>query len=119
MGSCSCIFVVMAAPTNVNELAITYAALILHDDGIEITADKLTDVVKAAGITVQPVWARLFAKALASKDLDDLILNAGGSGAAAPAAAGGAAAAAGDALLRRPRRPSPRRRRRSLTMTWD
>merc|ERR1712063_70049 len=81
---------IMAAPADKNELAITYAALILHDDGIEITDDKLMAVVKAAGVNVQPVWARLFSKALAGKDLDDLILNAGGSGAPA-AAAGGAA----------------------------
>merc|ERR1711879_201487 len=79
---------IMAAPADKNELAITYAALILHDDGVEITDDKLMAVVKAAGVNVQPVWARLFSKALAGKDLDDLILSAGGS--AAPAAGGAA-----------------------------
>ncbi|KAJ2955678.1 hypothetical protein NQZ79_g8351 [Umbelopsis isabellina] len=38
------------------EYAIVYAALILQDDGIEITADKLSTLVKAAGVEVEPVW---------------------------------------------------------------
>eukprot|EP01094_Clydonella_sp_ATCC50884_P018860 TRINITY_DN356_c0_g1_i1.p2 TRINITY_DN356_c0_g1~~TRINITY_DN356_c0_g1_i1.p2 ORF type:complete len:116 (+),score=35.28 TRINITY_DN356_c0_g1_i1:42-389(+) len=93
----------MAAPTNVNELAVTFASLILHDDGIEITADKIAAVTKAAGLSVQPVWARLFSKALAGKDLDDLILNAGGSGPAAGGAAPAAAAAGGAAAAEAPK----------------
>ncbi|GAB5585752.1 hypothetical protein Unana1_08617 [Umbelopsis nana] len=78
------------------EFAIVYAALILQDDGIEITADKLSTLVKAAGVEVEPVWFSLYAKALAGQDLTALLLNIGSAGAAAPAA-GGAAAAAGGA----------------------
>ncbi|ORY01607.1 ribosomal protein 60S [Basidiobolus meristosporus CBS 931.73] len=74
------------------EQAIVYASLILQDDGVEITADKLTALTKAAGVEVEPVWASLFAKALAGKNLGDLLMNVGSAG-AAPAAAGGAAAA--------------------------
>ncbi|ORX89159.1 ribosomal protein 60S [Basidiobolus meristosporus CBS 931.73] len=74
------------------EQAIVYAALILQDDGVEITADKLTALTKAANVEVEPVWASLFAKALAGKNLGDLLMNVGSAG-AAPAAAGGAAAA--------------------------
>ncbi|TQS33636.1 hypothetical protein Golomagni_06012 [Golovinomyces magnicellulatus] len=78
------------------ELASSYAALILADDGVEITADKLQTLIKAAGITdVEPIWTSLFAKALEGKDVKDLLTNVGSAGAAAPAAAGGAAAAAG------------------------
>merc|ERR1712098_280609 len=51
-----------------SELACTYAALILNDDGIDITADKLTAILKAAKVDVEPFWPGLFAGAL--KDVD-------------------------------------------------
>ncbi|ORX94713.1 ribosomal protein 60S [Basidiobolus meristosporus CBS 931.73] len=79
------------------EQAIVYAALILQDDGVEITADKLTALTKAANVEVEPVWASLFAKALAGKDLKDLLMNVGSAGSAPAAAAGGAAAGAAEA----------------------
>ncbi|ORY83006.1 60s acidic ribosomal protein-domain-containing protein, partial [Protomyces lactucae-debilis] len=79
-----------------SELAVSYAALILADDGLEITADKLQTLCKAANVEVEPIWASLFAKALEGKDVKDLLLNVGGASGAAPAAAGGAAAS-GDA----------------------
>ncbi|OLN86439.1 60S acidic ribosomal protein P1 [Colletotrichum chlorophyti] len=79
------------------ELASSYAALILADDGVEITADKLQTLIKAAKIEeVEPIWTSLFAKALEGKDVKDLLSNVGSGGGAAPAA-GGAAAAAGGA----------------------
>ncbi|KAF2833943.1 ribosomal protein 60S [Ophiobolus disseminans] len=84
-----------------SELATSYAALILADDGVDITADKLQSLIKAAKIEeVEPIWTTLFAKALEGKDVKDLLLNVGsGGGAAAAPAAGGAggAAASGDA----------------------
>ncbi|CAM0139244.1 hypothetical protein VKS41_005679 [Umbelopsis sp. WA50703] len=73
------------------EYAIVYAALILQDDGIEITADKLSTLVKAAGVEVEPVWFSLYAKALAGQDLNALLMNIGSAGAAAGPAAGAAA----------------------------
>ncbi|ORY03940.1 60s acidic ribosomal protein-domain-containing protein [Clohesyomyces aquaticus] len=82
------------------ELATSYAALILADDGIAITADKLQSLIKAAKIEeVEPIWATLFAKALEGKDVKDLLLNvgSGGGAAAAPAAGGAGGAAGGDA----------------------
>ncbi|KAI8638144.1 60s acidic ribosomal protein-domain-containing protein [Parasitella parasitica] len=79
------------------ELAVVYAALILEDDNVEITADKLQTLVAAAGVEVEPIWFSLYAKALAGQDLKALLLNVGapgsGSAVAGGAAAGGAAAA--------------------------
>ncbi|KAG5987938.1 hypothetical protein E4U52_007055 [Claviceps spartinae] len=80
------------------ELASSYAALILADDNVEITADKLQSLIKAANIQdVEPIWTSIFAKALEGKDIKDMLVNVGsGGGAAAPAAGGAAAAAGGD-----------------------
>ncbi|KXT04191.1 hypothetical protein AC578_99 [Pseudocercospora eumusae] len=80
------------------ELASAYAALILADEGLEITADKLQTLITAAKVPdVEPIWTSLFAKALEGKDVKELLTNVGSGGGAAPAAAGGAAAAGGDA----------------------
>ncbi|RMD44394.1 hypothetical protein DV735_g623, partial [Chaetothyriales sp. CBS 134920] len=63
------------------ELANAYAALILADEGIEISvstapAEKLSTIIKAAGIPeIEPIWSSLFAKALEGKDVKDLLLN--------------------------------------------
>jgi len=81
------------------ELASTYAALILADDGIEITADKLNTLISAANVDVEPIWATLLAKALEGKNVKELLSNVGSGGGApatgiAPAAAGAAAATA-------------------------
>jgi len=60
-----------------DELAVTYAALVLADAGVPVTAASISAVVKAAGVTVQPFWPALFERVLKTKNLDDLILNAG------------------------------------------
>lgn len=44
------------------ELASTYAALILADDGVEITSEKILAITSAAKVEVEPVWASLLAK---------------------------------------------------------
>jgi large subunit ribosomal protein LP1 len=76
-----------------SELTVAYAALILADDQLDITADKLQTIIKAADVEVEPIWTTLFAKALEGKDVKDILLNVGsGGGAAAAPAAGGAAA---------------------------
>ncbi|CAK7222704.1 60S acidic ribosomal protein P1 [Sporothrix curviconia] len=77
------------------ELATSYAALILADDGVEITADKINTLIRAANVEeVEPIWAQLFAKALEGKEVKDLLSNVGSGGAAAAPAAGGAAGGA-------------------------
>jgi len=78
-----------------SELACVYAALILADDDVAITPEKLNTILKAAGVEVEPYWPGLFSKALESCDLKTLITTVGsGAGSAGPAAA---APAAGDA----------------------
>ncbi|KAG8898223.1 hypothetical protein FRC00_003084, partial [Tulasnella sp. 408] len=76
------------------DLAPAYAALILADDGQEITADKLTKIMDAADVEVEPIWASLLAKALEGKNVKELLSNVG-SGGGAPAVGGGPAPAAG------------------------
>ncbi|XP_031271019.1 60S acidic ribosomal protein P1-like [Pistacia vera] len=86
---------------SLGEVACSYACMILHDDGIAITADKIAQLVKASNLSVESYWPSLFAKLAEKRNIDDLIMNVGaGGGAAAPAAvsapaggAGGAAAA--------------------------
>ncbi|PWN21485.1 ribosomal protein 60S [Microstroma glucosiphilum] len=83
------------------DLASTYAALILADEQQEISADKIVSLTTAAGCPVEPIWATLLAKALEGKDVKELLSNvgsgAGGSAAVAPTAAAGGAAAGGAA----------------------
>lgn len=76
------------------ELACVYSALILQDDNSPVTADRLQTLLKAASVDVEPFWPGLFAKAVESINLKDLVSNVGaGAGAPAPAAAASADAA--------------------------
>ncbi|CAG0882645.1 unnamed protein product [Cyprideis torosa] len=83
-----------------SELACVYASLILADDDIAITGDKISTILKAAGVNVEPFWPGLFATALGNTDVKELVtklgsgMGAGGGAAAAPAAAEAPAAEA-------------------------
>ncbi|KAG0094100.1 60S acidic ribosomal protein P1 [Podila epicladia] len=59
------------------ELATSYAALILTDDNVEITSDKLQTLLKAANVEVESIWTSLFAKALQGKDVEAMLSNVG------------------------------------------
>jgi len=54
-----------------------FQALILSDDGLEITADNILALTKAATIEVEPYWPGLFAKLFDKKYVEDLISNIG------------------------------------------
>merc|ERR1712087_150271 len=79
------------------ELACTYAALILNDDDVEITGDKISTILKAANVQFEPFWPSLFAGALKDVNVRELITNIGSGVGSGPAAAGGGAAAGGAA----------------------
>merc|ERR1712244_169976 len=85
-----------------HELACTYAALILTDDDVPITGDKISTILKAANVDVEPIWPTLFAKALSSVNVRDLITNVGSAVGSAPAAAAAAPAAGGGAAAAEP-----------------
>ena len=63
-----------------NELACVYAALILHDEGLEITSDKISAILKAASIETEAYWPTLFAKLCKGKDMGALISSVGAAG---------------------------------------
>ncbi|PNT04089.1 hypothetical protein POPTR_014G105400v4 [Populus trichocarpa] len=80
-----------------SELACTYAALILFDENISITAEKIATLVKAANVQIESYWPGLFAKLAEKRNIEDLIMNVGSGGGAAVAVAapaGGATAPA-------------------------
>uniref|UniRef100_A0A4X2LZ21 Large ribosomal subunit protein P1 n=1 Tax=Vombatus ursinus TaxID=29139 RepID=A0A4X2LZ21_VOMUR len=77
-----------------SELTWIYSALILLNDEVTVTEDKINALIKAAGINVEPLWPELFEKALSSVNISSLICHVGVGG---PAPAGGGAAPAGAA----------------------
>ncbi|KAJ6844826.1 uncharacterized protein M6B38_294080 [Iris pallida] len=80
-----------------SEVACSYAALILFDDGIPITAEKISTLVKAANVKIDSYWPGLFAKLFEKKNIDDLIFNVGSGGGASVAAAAPVSGAAAPA----------------------
>ena len=80
----------MASP----ELACVYAALILNDDGLEISAEKINNLLNAAGVKVESYWVDLFAEFFKTQDINELVKGTalGGAAPAAGAVATGAAA---------------------------
>jgi large subunit ribosomal protein LP1 len=70
-----------------DELACVYAALLLHDDNVEITADKLNKVITASGNTVESYYPEFFEKYFQGVNLKTLLETV------SSAPAGGAVAA--------------------------
>ena len=71
-----------------------YAAMLLHKAGKEINEDSVTNVLKAAGITVDAVQVKALVASLSEVNIDEAIKAAPTMMAAAPVAAPAAGAAA-------------------------
>ncbi len=63
-----------------------YAALLLHEEGKEITAESIMDIIKAAGAEPNEAYARSVAESLNGVDIESVIQSASLT-MAAPAAA--------------------------------
>merc|ERR1712199_140989 len=74
-----------AVRMSAGELGCTYAALILHDDGLEVNEENIKKLITAAKIECDSYWPGLFAKYLAG-NMDELICSPGGGGSAGAAA---------------------------------
>ena len=79
--------------TNKAELACVYSALILVDDDVAVTGEKIQTILKAANVDVESYWPGLFAKALEGVNVKELITNIGSGVGAAPATGAPTAAA--------------------------
>ena len=86
-----------------DEYCCTFAALLLHDEGLEVTADKMKKLIEASGNKVESFWPGLYAKALSGRNVGDLL--SGGGAAPAPAAATGAATGAAPAAEKKAEAP--------------
>uniref|UniRef100_A0A804JLN5 60S acidic ribosomal protein P1 n=1 Tax=Musa acuminata subsp. malaccensis TaxID=214687 RepID=A0A804JLN5_MUSAM len=89
---------------SIGELPCTYAALILHDEDLPITAERIATLAKAENVKIDSYWPPFFAKLVEKKNVDDLILSVGSGGggvaasvSAAVAGLGGGASASADA----------------------
>merc|ERR1719402_1877317 len=80
-----------------DDLLCTYAALVLHDDGAEVSPQGMANLIKAAGCSVEGYWPMLMAKMINSVGMDALIKMGSGAGGGGGGGGGGAAAAGGAA----------------------
>ena len=81
----------VVAPEEKAELLCTFAALLLHDEGLKIDGENIQKLITAAGAQVEPFWPKLYANMLANKKVSDLLTAAPSAGAAAAPAAAAAA----------------------------
>ncbi|CAL7943867.1 unnamed protein product [Xylocopa violacea] len=80
--------------TNKAELACVYSTLILVDDDVAVTGEKIQTILKAANVDVESYWPGLFAKALEGVNIKELLTKIGSGVGSAPAGAGAPAVAA-------------------------
>merc|ERR1711928_82710 len=88
-----------------SELACVYASLILADDDVAVTAEKISTILKAANVSVEPFWPGLFSKCLESVNIKDLVSNVGSE--LLPL------------LKRLPRKKRKKNPRKNQMTTWD
>merc|ERR1711935_85049 len=66
--------------TTKSQMACTFAALMLHDDGVELNTASLKKVIDASGVKVASYWPMLFSQALAGQDIGSFLAVSSGSG---------------------------------------
>ena len=72
-----------------DQLCCTYSALILHDEGIEITPQQIKKLIDASDNKVDAFWPSMFAKALAGVDIKSMMSGVSAPAAGAPAGSPG------------------------------
>ena len=63
-----------------SELACVYAALILHDEELDITPENMNKILAAANVEVEAYWPTLFCKLCKGKDLGAIMASVGSGG---------------------------------------
>lgn len=86
----------MSTSTEDEQQALSYAAVILADSDLEVSADNLLKLTSTAGVQLDKVWGTIYAKALEGQDLKKTLINFNIPTGAAPVAAAPAEGAAAD-----------------------
>jgi len=73
----------------VQELATSYACMVLADCEAKVNDENINKLLGAAGVKVEPFYPKLFSQLLAGKDLVEMFAKAGGSGGGAGGATAG------------------------------
>ena len=84
------------------QLACTLATLILSDEKISITSEKIGSLLTAANVQVAPYWPGLFNKTFAGANVAEIVFNAP-LASPGPAAASAAPAASGSVAEEKPK----------------
>ncbi|GAB5364888.1 hypothetical protein AAMO2058_001008900 [Amorphochlora amoebiformis] len=79
-------------PMQKQELATSYACMILGDCDLKINDENIKKILDAAQIKVEPYLPKLFSQLLIGKDMMEMFASCGGAPAAGGGGAGGAAA---------------------------
>ena len=82
------------SPAEKDERVTTLAALLLHDAGAEVTAERIAEVIEASGNSVAKYWPAMFASLLAKADVNAIIESTTAPGTGGGGGGGGGAAAA-------------------------
>eukprot|EP01083_Nonionella_stella_P015622 43732_1 len=102
-----------------SEIACTYAALCLFDDDVEVTAENIQKLLKAANVKVETYWPGLFENMIKEKGgVGPLICGACKGGGGNAAASGGGDDTSGDKKRRSKRRRERIKRIIICIWTW-
>jgi large subunit ribosomal protein LP1 len=102
-----------------DELLCSYAALILHAQHKEISADNINKIITAAGVKVEAYWPSLFAKAAASTNIGDLLTKIGTPSAGAAAAPASPSSKPADKKGPSPKKAAPKEEEEDADMGFS